>query len=340
VSKRKPRKSTKRMERKKKKGKWWEEPICANLNLKAKMVGDFVEFKSKFQDVKILDTLAFGRQLILDGYSQSSQKDEHVYHESLVHPAMFLHPNPKTVFIGGGGEMATAREVLKHKSVEKLIMVDIDGEVVDICKKQLKEWDIGWLDDDKRLELVIDDAKKYLEQYKGKFDVVIMDIADPIMAGPGIALYYQDFYKSLKAKLNPGFVFVTQSGPCGILTHKECFTTINCTMRHSFDHVIPFNAFMACFCDTWGFNIGYDKHSSLPSVEDFCSRAPEKTDKLIKDRIKSDQKLKFYDGIGHRGQMHPPRYIREAVAAETRIMTAADPVFMDQSYKPVGIKGD
>jgi spermidine synthase len=320
------------------KAKWWEEPICANLNLRAKMQGDYKEFKSKFQDVKILDTLAFGRQLILDGYSQSSRSDEHVYHESLVHPAMFLHPNPKTVFIGGGGEMATAREVLKHKSVEKLVMVDIDGEVVDLCKKMLTEWDIAWVDEDPRFELVIDDAKKYLEEYKGKFDVVIMDIADPIQAGPGIALYYQDFYKALKDKLNPGFTFVTQSGPCGILTHKECFTTIHSTMRASFDNVVPFNAFMACFCDTWGFNIGYDTHASLPSVAEFKSREVAVTDKLIQERIKPGQKLKFYDGIGHRGQMHPPRYIREAVEAEKRVMTAAQPVFMDSSYKPVGIK--
>jgi len=320
------------------KAKWWEEPICANLNLKAKMVGDWKEFKSKFQDVKILDTLPFGRQLILDGYSQSSRCDEHVYHESLVHPAMFLHANPKTVFIGGGGEMATAREVLKHKSVEKLIMCDIDGEVVDLCKEMLKEWDIAWLDKDPRFELVIDDAKKYVEEYKGKFDVVIMDIADPIQAGPGVALYFQDFYKALKSKLNPGFVFVTQSGPCGILTHKECFTTINSTMRASYDNVIPFNAFMACFCDTWGFNIGYDNHHSLPSVEEFKGRDPGAVDKMIKDRIKPEHKLRFYDGVGHRGQMHPPRYIREAVAAETRVMSADKPVFMDSSYKPVGIK--
>jgi len=184
---------------------------------------------------------------------------------------------------------------------------------------------------------VIDDAKKYLEEYKGKFDVVIMDIADPIMAGPGIALYYQDFYLALKARLYPGAVFVTQSGPCGILTHKECFTTINCTLRAAFDHVVPFNAFMACFCDTWGFNIGYDNHASLPSAAEFLARTPDETDAKIKARIRADKPLKFYDGVGHRGQLNPPKYVRDAVAAETRIMTAKNPVFMDHSFHPVGI---
>jgi len=303
------------------------------------MKGVPVEFKSKFQDCKLIETHCFGRQLILDGYSQSSQKDEFVYHECLVHPAMFMHPNPKTVFIGGGGEMATAREVLKHKSVEKLIMVDIDGEVVDICRKELKAWDIAWVDEDPRFELVIDDAKKYIEEYKGpKFDVVIMDIADPIMAGPGIALYYKDFYQNLKSKLNPGFVFVTQSGPCGLVTHKECFTTIHSTMRASYDNVLPFNAFMACFADTWGFNIGWDNHSSLPSLDQYRALEPEKVEAKIKSRIKDGQVLKYYDGLGHRGSMHPPTYVRKACAEETRIMSADNPVFMDASYKPVGIK--
>jgi len=322
------------------KARWWEEPVCANLNLKAKMVGEPIEFKSKFQQVKILETVPFGRQLILDGYSQSSFRDEFVYHESLVHPAMWLHPNPKTVFIGGGGEMATAREVLKHKSVKKLIMVDIDGEVVDLCRKELKEWDIAWVDEDPRFELVVDDAKKYIEEYKGdKFDVVIMDIADPIAAGPGIALYYTDFYKDLKTKLNPGFVFVTQSGPCGLITHKECFTTIHSTLRASFNQVLPYNAFMACFADTWGFNMAWDNHPSLPKNPDAVrTMEPAAIDAKIRDRTKDGQRLRFYDGMGFRGQMNVVRYIREACAAEDRIMSAATPVFMDAHYKPVGIR--
>jgi len=321
------------------KEKWWEEPVCANLNLKAKMVGPPIfESKSKFQDVKLIETHSFGKQLILDGYSQSSQRDEHVYHESLVHPAMFLHPNPKTVFIGGGGEMATAREVLKHKSVTKLVMVDIDGEVVEMCRKELKEWDIGWVDNDPRFELVVDDAKKYIEEYKGKFDVVIMDIADPIMAGPGIALYFKEFYENLKTKLNPGFVFETQSGPCGIITHKECFTTIHSTLRSAFDNVLPFNAFMACFADTWGFNLAWDNHESLVSLEKYRAKEPAAVDAAIKERIKDGQKLRFLDGLGFRGLVHAPRYVREACTAETRVMSEKNPVFMDASYKPVGIK--
>lgn len=86
----------------------------------------YVDTKSKFQACQIIETLDHGKTLVLDGKTQSAANDEKVYHESLVHPAMMLHPNPKNVYIGGGGEGATMREVLRHKSVEKCVMVDID----------------------------------------------------------------------------------------------------------------------------------------------------------------------------------------------------------------------
>ena len=102
--------------------------------------------------------------------------------ESLVQPAMCAHPNPKTVFIGGGGEGATLREVLRHPSVEKAVMVDIDGDLVTVFRDELPQYPDGAFDDP-RTELVFDDCKKYLEDYDGRFDVIVLDLADPV-AGP------------------------------------------------------------------------------------------------------------------------------------------------------------
>ena len=100
--------------------------------------------------------------MLLDGKLQSAEADERVYHECLVHPAMLHHPNPRKVFICGGGEGSTAREVLKHKSVEKVVMVDIDKVVCDFCEKHLE--DNAATFKDPRLELIIDDAKAQLEK--------------------------------------------------------------------------------------------------------------------------------------------------------------------------------
>ena len=143
--------------------------------------------------------------------SQSSALDEHIYHETLVHPAMMAHGAPKTVFIGGGGEGATAREVLRWKSVEKVVMVDLDEVACKMCQEHLPEWNAGAYDDP-RFEIHYKDAYAFLNDYSGPtFDVVIMDISDPIECGPGIALYFKEFYKDvLLPKMSENSVFVTQ----------------------------------------------------------------------------------------------------------------------------------
>ena len=95
--------------------------------------------KTAYQNVEIIETVFFGRCLILDGKIQSSEYDEHIYHESLIHPAMIMHPEPQEVVVLGGGEGGALREILKHPSVTELLMVDIDREVVSLCEKYLPE---------------------------------------------------------------------------------------------------------------------------------------------------------------------------------------------------------
>merc|ERR1711988_135570 len=111
-----------------------------------------------------------------------------VYHECLVHPAMLLHPSgAKTVYIGGGGEGSTAREVLRHRSVERCVMVDIDEDVVRFCREQLPENTDAF--NNPRLQVIIDDAKAVIENSSDKYDVIIMDLDDPLEGGPCYQLY-------------------------------------------------------------------------------------------------------------------------------------------------------
>ena len=98
----------------------------------------------------------YGKQLFLDCMPQSSEADEFIYHEALVHPAMLAHPNPKRILIAGGGEGGTAREVLRHRTVEQLVMVDLDPKLVELSKAHLPYWD--GVQEDPRFELVQGDA--------------------------------------------------------------------------------------------------------------------------------------------------------------------------------------
>ena len=119
-------------------GEWVIEPISNDLIQAEKVLSTLIEYKTDFQEVKIIEGSCFGKSLILDGKTQSTELDEYIYHESLVHPAMIYHEIPKNILIVGGGEGATLRETLKHNSVESVIMVDIDQELINLCKKLLK----------------------------------------------------------------------------------------------------------------------------------------------------------------------------------------------------------
>ncbi len=155
---------------------------------------------SKYQRIDIVETRLHGRMLFLDGVGQSAEYDEFIYHELLVHPAMFSHPEPASVLVIGGAEGATLREVLKHDSVKRAVMVDIDGELIELCKKYLPEWNAGSFDDP-RSEVIVGDGRKYIENCKEKFDVIIVDLSDPLEDSPAVYLFTREFYSLLRDHL-------------------------------------------------------------------------------------------------------------------------------------------
>ena len=157
----------------------------------------------------IADTFNYGRALFLDGSIQSSEDDEALYHEMLVQPAMLRHPNPRDVLIIGGGEGATLREVLVHRSVNSVTMVDLDREVVELCREHLLPWHRGAFDD-RRVRLVYGDGRKFVEDDDGHYDVVIVDVVDMLDNGPAQALYTRQFYERLRRRLRPDAIVVVQ----------------------------------------------------------------------------------------------------------------------------------
>lgn len=210
-------------------------------------------------------------------------------------------------------------------------------QVCDVCREHLPEWHAGTVDDP-RLEVVYDDAKGYLERYEGKFDVIIMDIADPIEAGPGIALYTEEFYKFAITKLNPGGMLVTQSGPGSILNSTECASVIWKTLKNSFDYVVPYASDIPSFGSNWCFNVAFNKDSKLAKDAEAAGTEPEnafleqavsETDARIASRLEGGaDALRFYDGVTQRGVFGLPKSFRKTFVDETRHMTMANPVFM------------
>ena len=238
-------------------GNWFIESVYTDLNVMLKVREVFYSGSTAYQKVEVIDSELFGRSLVLDGKTQSTERDEHIYHETLVHPAMLCHPDPKQVFIGGGGEGGTLREVLCHNSVEMATMVDLDSEVVALCRQYLPNHHLGSFDDP-RTNLIHEDARAYLQNTPDLYDVIILDLVDPLEGGTAALLYTEEFYALAKARLNSGGVLVTQSGPAGLLSFKECFTTIFNTLGTLFDHIKAVQVHVPAFQTLWGFTIVSD----------------------------------------------------------------------------------
>ena len=298
-------------------GKWYLETVFPDLAVMLQVREVLHSGHTAYQQVEVLESEIFGRSLVLDGKTQSTERDEFVYHEALVHPAMSLHPGPRTVFIGGGGEGGTLRESLAHRSVERVVMVDLDPEVVELCRRFLPHHHQGSFDDP-RVELRHEDARAFLENTRESFDVMIMDLVDPLEGGTAYQLYTEEYYQIVKSRLNPGGILVTQSGPAGLLSYQECFTTIHNTLSGVFDRVIPSHVHVPAFQTMWGMILASD--SPLEQLD------AGQVDTRIAERI--TRELGFYDGETHRNMFSLPKYLRKGFAEESRINRDADPVFM------------
>ena len=154
-----------------------------------------------------MDTYEFGRMLLLDGIIMTTIKDEFVYHEMISLPALNTHPNPKNVLVIGGGDGGAIREIVKHPKVEKAILCEIDGQVIEVSKKYLPE--ISCALNDPKVEVVVEDGIKYIQENKNKFDVILVDSTDPI--GPAVGLFAKDFYQGIYDALKEDGVFAAQT---------------------------------------------------------------------------------------------------------------------------------
>jgi spermidine synthase len=273
--------------------------------------------QTKYQSAQIARSSNFGICLVLDGKIQSSEADEFIYHEALVQPAMITHPGPEAVFIAGGGEGATLREVLSHKTVKRAVMVDIDDEVVALSKKYLPNHSRGAFEDS-RTELYHTDARDYLAKSNDKFDVIIIDLPDPIEAGPAYLLYTREFYQIVRDRLTDNGIVVVQAGSAS-LTELLNFTAVNNTLKSVFPIVSQYKVDMPCFGGPWGFclaSLEYDPALLLPGEVDNRLAARSLTG------------LKLYDGLTHQGMFSLPRYIREALVSQSKLITDADPLYL------------
>jgi len=207
--------------------------------------------RTAFQNVVIVDTFSFGKMLFLDGAVQSSEHDEFIYHEVLVHPSMIVHRSPESVLIIGGGEGATLREVLRHRAVGEVVMVDIDRELVGLCREYLPSWSSGAFDD-RRASVIFSDGMAYLERCDRSFDIIISDLPEPEPSSLSSPLFKEAFFTEVRSHLSPGGIFCSHSAPAG-LRDMNIFREVYRAMAGVFPHVHPLKVFVPSFGTESGF---------------------------------------------------------------------------------------
>ncbi len=188
-------------------GFWYTEKQTENFGITMKINKTLHTEQTDFQFLEMAETAEWGNMLFLDGMVMTSEKDEFVYHEMVAHVPLFTHPNPENVLVVGGGDGGVIREVLKHPSVKKATLVDIDGKVIEYSKKFLPSIASGL--EDARVEVIVGDGFMHIAESENKYDVIMVDSTEPV--GPAVNLFTKGFYAGISRALKEDGIFVAQS---------------------------------------------------------------------------------------------------------------------------------
>ncbi len=277
----------------------WFTDKDENLALSLRHTGELLyRAKSEFQTVQVLESYAFGKMLTIDNLVMTTEKDEFIYHEMISHPAMFSHPNPKRVLVIGGGDGGTIRELFRHEGVEQVVMVEIDGNVVEACKLHLPQ--IACEFDNPKLDLRIDDGIKYIAECEdAAFDIIIVDGSDP--EGPAEGLFSDSFYRNVNRCLKADGVLVLQSESPHF--HRKAFVELNSCLKGIFgeDKVQVFLAHIPTYpTGLWSFTYAAKGNVNALNIDDERANA-----------FSEKHNLKYFDAQVHRAAFALPPFVRK-----------------------------
>ena len=256
----------------------------------------YERFRSPYQAVEVHETEPFGKLFRLDGHFMTSEQDEFFYHENLVHTSAVTHPSPERALIVGGGDGGSAEELLKHPSVKKVTLAEIDMAVVDVARKYLGSVHKGSLDDP-RLTLRIGDGFAFVRETAETFDLIVLDLTDP--GGPSLELYTPEFYRACAARLAPlGALTLHVASP---VAHPDRIRQTLVGLRSAFSIVTPYLTSVPLYGGLWMMAC------CSASLDPRKLSAPE-VDRRLSQRAIAD--LQYYNGDTHRASLALPNFVR------------------------------
>ncbi|MCH9632974.1 MAG: Polyamine aminopropyltransferase [Chlamydiae bacterium] len=266
-----------------------------------KIQDDILNEQSAYQKITIFKNRSLGKILMIDNIVQYSEKDEFIYHEMISHVPLMIHPNPKRILIIGGGDGPCIREAIKHPSIEEVIVIELDGRVVDLCKQNFSNLANGAFED-RRVHLLIDDGYNYLKKTNYTFDVIIVNSTDPL--GPARSLFHKHFFSLCKNALTSEGILVCQAGSpitqLAVLKNslklkKELFDSSFCYFAPAPSQLGGIKAFTISF---------------KSETKNFLDH------KRIQKRYKDiEGQLKYYNPKIHKNSFETPKYLEQELQA-------------------------
>jgi spermidine synthase len=277
----------------------WFTDKDENQALSLRFTGEvFHDVHSPFQRVRIIESYKYGKMLALDDMVMTTVKDEFHYHEMISHPSIFSHGNPKNILVIGGGDGGTVREILRHEEIEKVTMVEIDGEVIKACKEHLPQ--IAASFDHPKLNLVVDDGIAFIKSASFEsYDIIIIDGSDPV--GPAEGLFSVEFYTNCYNALKRGGILVAQGESPKF--NEKAFSELNHTLQDIFGvNNAPVSLFFVPTYPTgmWSFQYGLKDAIHPKNV----------TNETEIDRFSKSKGLRYYNSDVHKGSFATPNFVK------------------------------
>ncbi|WP_068635687.1 polyamine aminopropyltransferase [Thauera butanivorans] len=260
--------------------------------------------ESRFQHYEVWETPRLGRLFRLDGCFMSSERDEFLYHENLIHVPGMAHDGLRRALVIGGGDGGSAEELLKHPTIEHVKIVELDEKVVDISRRYLQDVHHGALDDP-RVELCIGDGLRYVtidaSAIAGRYDLIVLDLTDP--EGLAEALYGEDFFRACRALLAEDGALSLHLGAA--FFQSERVGSLVRRLRQVFACVRPYFVHIPLYGSLWGLATASDRLDPLSVNADEIDR------RIVKRRIGG---LQHYNGAVHHAQFALPNHLRALLA--------------------------
>lgn len=275
---------------------WYSELHNGQSGLTVKIDRIIESVQSEFQRIDVLQTIDFGKMLVLYGSLMACDNDNNAYNEMIVHVPLFSHPAPKRVLIIGGGDCGALTEVMKHPEVESCLMCELDEKVVEVSRRHFPDLCKGV--DDPRAKLIFQDGKKFIETTEEKFDVIILDLSDPV--GPAADLFQKEFHQKVHDRLNDDGILVAQiESP---FYNQDTVKSIYTNLTQVFPTTRMYTCFMPIYpSGFWSFGFCSKKYDPLTDFDE-------------KRWMDLSLTTKYYNADIHSGAFCLPQFVKDLLS--------------------------